>query len=221
MQASGEFGASDRGFPFSARLNRNQYKPKTDLIAMHQLSSAGRRKAVRIVPALLAAACTLHVLTGNAFGFYKPADDNSELFFVCTASIADNDNIFLSHNDAQSALIFDIVPGLSFESGKDTSVEQTKITASEDFQKYADGKSFTDELTNAELFSRYDDDKLKLSFDGSFHELDQPEIGLQNLDYLEERDVTTLNGTGEVQLTEKSSVGASVIYFNTSYRDAG
>jgi len=184
----------------------------------HQLLSAGSRKAVRIIPALLGATCALAT---KSYGFYKPVDDNSELFFVCTASVAYNDNIFLGHANTQSALIFDVAPGFSFESGKDTSVEQTKVTAYEDFQEYADGKSFSNQLANAELFSRYDDDKLKLSFDGTFHQADQPEVGLQNLDYLEKRDLTDLNGTGEVQLTDKSSIGASVIYDDTSYQGNG
>jgi hypothetical protein len=157
----------------------------------------------------------------RAFAFYKPGDDNSELFVTGTASIAENDNIFLSNNNKQSALIFDEVLGLSYESGKDTSIEQTKISVSEDFQEYANGKNFSNQLTNAELFSRYDDDKMKLSFDGSFHQLDQPEVGLQNLGYLEKRDVTDLDGKGEIQLTDKSSVGVGVQYDDTSYANSG
>jgi hypothetical protein len=180
-----------------------------------------RRKAARLLPASLIVAFALPVLTDRASAFYKPGDDNSELFFTGTVNIAYNDNIFLSHDNEQSALIFDFIPGLSYESGKDTSIEQTRISVSEDFQEYADGKSFSNQLANAELFSRYDDDKMKLSFDGSFLQADQPEVGLQNLGYLEERDITNLNGTGEVQLTDKSSVGGSVIYSDTDYANSG
>jgi hypothetical protein len=188
---------------------------------MNRLLSVEHRGVMRLIPALLVAACAFAVMQQPVYALYKPGDDNSELFVTGTASITENDNIFLSNNNKQSALIFDEVPGLSYVSGKDTSIEQTKISVSEDFQEYANGQSFTKQLTNAELFSRYDDDKMKLSFDGTFNQLDQPEVGLQNLGYLEERDVTNLVGTSEFQMTDKSSVGVGVTYFDTDYANSG
>ncbi|HEY1791846.1 MAG TPA: outer membrane beta-barrel protein [Opitutaceae bacterium] len=189
---------------------------------MQYLPRAKNSDVIRTLNALLIAAITFSALPTRSYAFYKPeVDGDSELFATFNASVADNDNIFLSHNGTQNALIFDFIPGLSFVSGKDTSVTQTNFSIGEDFQKYADGATFSKALTDASLMTRYDDDKTKMSFNGTFNQLDQPEVGLQNLNYLEERNVTDLNASGEVALTDKSSVGGSLIYNDTSYRDNG
>jgi hypothetical protein len=182
--------------------------------------SAARRNMARVFTSLLVAACLLPALTERAYAIVT-LSDNSELFVTGTASVAANDNIFLSNNNEKSALIFDLIPGLSYQSGNDTSIEQTKVSVSEDFQEYADGVSLSKQLTNADLSSRYDDDKMKLNFIASFNQYDQPEVGLQNLDFLVERDVTNLEGTGEVQFSDKSSGGVGVNYNDTDYQKSG
>jgi len=150
----------------------------------------------------------------------KPFDDNSELFVTGTASAAANDNIFLSHTGQKSSVIFDLVPGVSFESGNDTSVTQTKIDLSEDFQEYTSG-SLSNQLANASLTSRYDDDKAKLNFDANFHQYDQAQVGIQNVGFLVKRDESHVDGTGEVSFTEKTSGGIGAIFDDTVYKRSG
>ena len=189
---------------------------------MHVPSTVLRSNMIRKCFAMLLAIVMSLGFARKSSAFYKPVDeDNTELFATFNASIADNSNIFLNHNNAKSALIMDAVPGLAFESGKDTSDTQTKATIAEDFQQYASGESFSKALASGTIFSRYNDDKTKLSFDGEFYQLDQPEVGLQNLNFLAERNLTILDGSGEFSLTDKSSIGASIVYNDTSYKNGG
>jgi len=175
----------------------------------------------RILSLPLACAGILLIPSERASAIVKPFDDASEVFVTGTVSAAENDNIFLSNTNAKSALIFDFIPGLSYVDGKDTSLTQTKIDLSEDFQQYASGSTLSKQLANAALSSRYDDEKTKLNFDANFHQYDQAVVGLTNTGGLVLRDETHVDGTGELAFTDKTSAGVGVIFDDLVYKKAG
>lgn len=159
-------------------------------------------------------------LASNAFGI-APIGDNSELFVTGTASATYNDNIFLSHSNAKDDGIFDLVPGLSYEFGKSNSLATGQLALNEDFQLFAKKSSLNNDLFNGTFFTKYDDSKTKLDFDASFHQADQAERTIQNLPYLVDRNLSHVDGMGEVQVTEKTSLGAGLVWDETDYKTAG
>jgi hypothetical protein len=150
-----------------------------------------------------------------------PIGDDAELFVTGQVSGGYNDNIFLSSDSAQSDYIFDLVPGLSYEFGKTNSETTGQLAAYEDFQIYAKKSHLNSELFNGVFWTKYDDGKTKLNFDASFHQMDAAERTLQNLAYLVNRDLYHADVLGETQVTEKSSIGAGVVWDDTEYKAAG
>jgi hypothetical protein len=77
------------------------------------------------------------------------------------------------------------------------------------------------QLGNFVFSTKYDDAKTKLNLDATWHQADEAEVGIQNLAFLVDRDLYHIDGTGEVQITEKSSVGTGVVFDDTTYNTAG
>jgi hypothetical protein len=150
-------------------------------------------------------------------------DDNAELFVTGTAEVRRDNNIFLSPTD-QDDTVFEFKPGLDLVFGN-ASVLQGSLSLSESFTTYADHDDLNDELLSTSFNSRYDDGKSKVSLNASFNELNQntvdtlPIVGTR--DGLIRRDVLNLGGTGEISITEKSSVSAGVQYNRADFKRSG
>ena len=152
----------------------------------------------------------------------EPIGDDSELFITGVATVAENDNIFLNHSNTTSATVFDLVPGLSYEFGKNNALTKGLLAANEDFQIFSkSGSSLNNQLANIVGSLAYDDTKTKLNFDASFHQADQAQVGIQNLGYLVDRNLYHMGGTGEVAMTDKSSLGTGILFDDTDYRAVG
>jgi len=151
-----------------------------------------------------------------------PISDDSELFITGVATVSSNSNLFLSHTDVTSATIYDLVPGLSYEFGKTNSDTTGQLAYDEDFQMIRKtGANLNKQLANAVFWTKYDDTKNKLNLDASFHQADQPEVGIQNLPFLVDRDLYEADALGEVAVTEKTSFGAGAAYDDTEYHTPG
>lgn len=151
-----------------------------------------------------------------------PMGDDAELFVTGVATVSENDNIFLSHTNATSSTILDLIPGLSYEFGKKDALTTGQFAYNEDFQMFSkSGNQLDYQLANVTFWVKYDDSANKFNFDASFHQADQAEVGLQNVPYLVERDLYHVDGTDEINLTEKSSVSAGAAFDDTHYQAAG
>ncbi len=153
-----------------------------------------------------------------ARAFQKIGPDD-ELFATGTASAQANDNLFLSHANQKSDSIFDLVPGLEFDYGA-SSLVKGALAASEDFQLYGSDSNLNTSLANASFTSAYDNDKTKLNLDASFHQADQATRDVRQVGVLIMRNLAHLDALGETGLTEKTSLGAGVIYDDTNYKPA-
>lgn len=162
------------------------------------------------------------ILLGSAASAYAilPSGSDSELFVTGVASVQENDNVFLSHTGEKSDTIFDLVPGLSYEYGKN-SLTNGKVAISEDWQTYASESKLNTGLFNALGTLNYSDDKLKLDALGSYAQADQATRDVRQVGTLVKRDLYHAEGKSEWVVTEKTSVGVGAIYDDTEYKKAG
>jgi hypothetical protein len=150
-----------------------------------------------------------------------PIGDNAELFVTGTVSGEYNDNIFLSHTNAKDDFIFDVIPGLSYEFGKVNSLTTGQLAVNEDLNFFTKKPHLNNQLFNGVFAMKYDDSKTSINFDASFHEADQAERGIQTSGFLVNRNLSHVDTIGEVQVTDKSSIGAGIIWDDTDYKTAG
>jgi polysaccharide biosynthesis protein VpsM len=168
---------------------------------------------LRLVSATI---CLGAINRARAFVTTGPDD---ELFATGVASAQVNDNLFLSHTNEKTDELFDLVPGLEFDYGKN-SLTKGSLSVNEDIQLFATHSSLDTGLTNAVFSALYDDSKLKLNFDATFHQVDQATLQV-NQGVLVKRDLYHVDGTGEIALTDKTSVSAGAIYDDTDYLKTG
>jgi hypothetical protein len=168
----------------------------------------GARLCLLLSAALLAGGARLHAAV--------PTGPDDELFVTGVASAQTNDNVFLSHTNQKSDEIFDLVPGLEFDYGS-KSLTKGSLSASEDFQLFGSESGLDTGLFNSAFTSAYDNDKTKLNVGASFRQADQATRDVHLVGVLVKRDLYHLEGLGEVGVTEKTSVGAGVIYDDTNY----
>jgi len=186
---------------------------------MHHKPDSHRGKRTFLAPLLAGAALVRAVAPAKAVA---PMGDNAELFITGVATASENDNIFLSHANATSMGVFDLVPGLSYEFGKKNSLVTGKLAYSEDFQMFSKSGSQLDyQLANLLFVAKYDDEANKFDFNAIYYQADQAQVGIQNLAYLVKRDIYHVEGTDEVSLTAKSSVAVGASYDDTHYHQAG
>lgn len=152
-----------------------------------------------------------------------PVGDNAELFVTGTAAVRSDSNIYLSSNK-ESDVIFDLAPGLEFDFGKGSAVTGT-ATFAESFSVYSDHSGLNASLAVAGINTAYEDGKTKVTFNASYAELNQNTVDVTGsgtvADALIRRNVFNIGGTGEVAVTEKTSVAGGLQYSNTDYRRTG
>jgi hypothetical protein len=164
---------------------------------------------------------TAALFLANRAGAVAPIGDDAELFVTGVAQASFNDNIFLSHSNPTNDEIFDLIPGLSYEFGKNHALTVGKIAYYQDFQEFYSKSSLDNSMANFVSSLAYDDSKTKLNFDADFNQYDQAERGISNTNFLVNRNVFHADGTGEVQATENSSFGTGIVWDDTNYRHAG
>lgn len=142
--------------------------------------------------------------------------DGAELFVTGTVGIRADDNIFLSNN-ATSDTIFDIKPGAEITFGKDAQLKGA-LTLVDAFSNYADNSSLNTNLFSGDFNAAYSDGKLKLGFNTGYHEMNQNTVDNRGLT---RRDVFTIGGNGEVEISEITSVAAGVTATHSNYKRTG
>ena len=109
---------------------------------------------------------TAHAVPGLKF------DDNSELFVTGTASVAYDDNIFLSSGSKTSDTIYDLAPGVDLPFGSVSDVSGDAF-AKVDFLEYATHSKQDVALPDVGLVTKYDEGKSKFDFNASYQEIAQ------------------------------------------------
>lgn len=146
--------------------------------------------------------------------------DGAELFLTGSLGVRSDDNIFLS-KDAESDLIFDIAPGVDLTFGKNAQL-QGGLTLAHTFSNYADNSSLNTNLFTGDFVSRYDDGKMKLGLNASFHELNQNTVDVRpSTKGLVRRDVFAVGANTEVEVSQITAVGAGVQFAHEDYKRRG
>ncbi len=148
--------------------------------------------------------------------------DNAELFAIGTASVAHNDNLLLSPDGAElEDQVFTFVPGFDLQFGKD-SLLKGSVTATATLTSYSDNTNLNNQLLGIGSKASYESGSVKLDGYASFNEFDQATVDVLGAGgRLVERHVTTAGLNGEVEASEKISVGSGIGYNKTDYKVAG
>ena len=149
--------------------------------------------------------------------------DGAELFITGSLGVRADDNIFLT-TDATSDLIFNIDPGVDLVFGRNAQVRGS-LALVESFSKFADNTSLNSSLFSGDFISNYDDGKLKMELLAKFHELNQNVFDVRSFPGSGEgfvrRDILTLGGKSEVEISQISSVGFAIRFEDENYKQAG
>lgn len=146
--------------------------------------------------------------------------DSAELFFTGDIGLRLDDNIFLDSQNEESDVVYTMAPGLELQYGKG-SLMSGMLGYREEFLRYSDNDAQDSELSNAFLSTTFEGAKINLTLNANFNEFAQNSPDIQAVGTLVRRDVTSLNATGELALSMKTSLGAGVDYNNTDFQTAG
>lgn len=158
--------------------------------------------------------------------------DSAELFITGTLGIRSDDNIFLGSGPRnpnlpvsatnpnvgeESDIIFDINPGVELVFGKNAQLSGS-LKLVDAFANYSDNSDLNTQLFSGDFVTKYDDGKLKLGFNLSYHELNQNSVDVRGL---VRRDVFTTGANGEVEVSTMTSVAAGVSFTHENYKRTG
>ncbi len=165
---------------------------------------------------LIGAAILSSLVTAGQAAPFMAIGDGAELFLTGTLGVRVDDNIFLTGN-ATDDIIVDVTPGVDLTFGKDAQV-QGALTLSHAFATYIDNDELNTNLFSGDFVTRFDDGKMKLNFNVGFHELNQNTPDVQRLT---RRDVFNTAASGEVEISQLTSVGAGVNFNREDYKRTG
>jgi polysaccharide biosynthesis protein VpsM len=147
--------------------------------------------------------------------------DNAELFAIGTASVAHNDNILLSPNGAElEDQIFTFIPGFDLQFGKD-SLLKGSVVGTATLTSYSDNNNLNNQLLGIVSRASYQSGSLALDGTLSFQEFDQPTVDVIPAGKLVERHISTAGINGELEVSEKVSLGSGFTYTDTDFKTAG
>lgn len=147
--------------------------------------------------------------------------DNAELFATGAVTAAYNDNILLGPNGTElEDTIFTFVPGFDLQFGKD-SLLKGSITGTATLTAYSDYNNLNNQLLAIGSQATYQSGAVTLSGNLSFKELDQATVDVVPAGRLIERHVTDAGINGEIEASEKISVGSGVAFNKVDYKEAG
>jgi hypothetical protein len=141
--------------------------------------------------------------------------DGAELFLTGVVGVRADDNIFLDQSGTDD-VIFDVTPGLDLTFGKGSQL-QGSLTTAVAFSSYSNNSKLNTTLLSSAFNTRFDDGKLKAGFNLSFNELNQNAPDIRGLT---RRDVFATGGNAEVEISQKTSVGAAVNFDHQNYKRA-
>jgi len=146
---------------------------------------------------------------------FMAVGDGAELFATGTLGIRGDDNILLASdaNGKTSDTILDVDPGLELDFGKNSQL-QGALTLQDALTYYTSHHKYNTNLFQGDIVAKYDDGKLKLGFNGGYHELNQNTVDVRGL---VRRDIMTLGANAEVTVSEITAVGAGLLYTHENY----
>lgn len=147
--------------------------------------------------------------------------DSAELFVTADTSVAYNDNILLgAPGTEREDTILTFVPGFDLQFGKN-SLLKGSVIGTATLTSYSDNSNFNNQLLGIGSKATYQSGGVSLGANLSFNELDQPTIDVVPAGQLVERQVTNAGVDGEVELSEKISLGSGFTYSKTDYVTPG
>lgn len=161
----------------------------------------------------LAAALLLGANAAMAASFVA-VGENAELFLTANATVTIDDNIYLRPSNEADDLILSFTPGLDFVFGRNAATSGN-VYYRHQFLRYSDYSMQDTDLANIGLNTAYANGKSKFNFGVSFAELAQNDASVAGA--IIERDLTSVRASGEVGVTEKTSIGAGVNLEKNSY----
>jgi outer membrane receptor for ferrienterochelin and colicin len=161
---------------------------------------------------------SLSLVSSSAAAPFMAIGDGAELFITGALSIRSDDNVILSAN-AVDDVVYEIAPGFELTFGKDAQIKGA-LTANVAWANYADNSSLNSMLAGADFVARFDDGKMKLGFNTGFHELSQntADVRPTAVGRLTRRNVFSIGGNGEVEISQLTSAGAGVAFNHEDYR---
>ena len=111
------------------------------------------------------------------------------------------------------------MPGLELVYGQNA-LTKGKAYYYETISRYAGNSHSNTSLSSVGFDGNYDDQKTKMNFDASYVQLAQNTVDVR-AGFLVRRDVFHVEGGSEVSVTDKTSVGGSVVYENIDYKRTG
>lgn len=133
--------------------------------------------------------------------------ENAELFLTANVSVSMDDNIYLRPTNEADDTIVSFTPGLDFVFGRNAATSGN-IYYRHQFLRYSDYSIQDTDLANVGLNTLYSNGKSKFNFGVSFAETAQNDASVAGA--IIEKDVTAVRASGEVGVTEKTSLGAGV-----------
>ena len=150
--------------------------------------------------------------TANAAPFLA-IGDGAELFVTGGLGIRADDNIFTDKVKV-SDTIFNLTPGLELTFGKNAQIKGT-VSVVDAISSYADNSQLNTNLFSADFGASYSDGKLKLNFGTGFHETNQNSVDIRGLT---RRDGFSANLSGEVELSQKTSVSSAYTFSHVNFK---
>lgn len=140
--------------------------------------------------------------------------ENAELFLTANVAVSMDDNIYLRASNEADDTIVSFTPGLDFVFGRNAATSGN-VYYRHQFLRYSDYSQQDTDLANVGLNTLYNSGKSKFNFGVSFAELAQNDNTVAGA--IIERDVTSVRASGEVGVSEKTSIGAGVNLEKNNY----
>ncbi len=141
--------------------------------------------------------------------------DNAELLLTASANVSYDDNIYLRHTGVTRDTIWNFIPGVQFVFGQKAATNG-QFSLQEDFLKYSSNSKQDANLANANFKSNYSDGKSKLNLSAGYQQLSQNDTSVPGA--IVDRDLTNGGVTGEVALSDKTTVSLGALYDKTHYK---
>lgn len=138
--------------------------------------------------------------------------DQAGIFFTHSSEVRYDDNIYFL-NVPTGDLIFGNRPGLELVFGKKAAIGG-KLGAGETFTRYLRADGVDTRFFDGNGSVTYTGSKLQASINGSYVEIDQ---NTPDDPHLIRRNVATFGGSGEWEMTQLTSIEASVVYARKQY----
>ncbi len=167
------------------------------------------------------------LLAGGAYAApFLAVGDGAEIFLTGDVSARADSNIFLAPSSTKdrSDTVFEATPGLELVFGK-TATVQGSWSVQENFSSYSDHSDLNSSLFSTSFAAGFTDGKSKGSVNAGFAETNQNQVGdingIPNVDFLIHRKSTNAGATGEVAISEKTTVATGVQYAKADYERTG